>query len=72
MRLIYLVFHTFSSYSPHPSYSPDTSPNLSYSPLPSSLSYSPLPTATPPPPGSPASLHLRLEEAQLQLRAMER
>ena len=54
------------------SYSPNTSPNLSYSPLPSSLSYSPLPTATPPPPGSPASLHLRLEEAQLQLRAMER
>jgi len=35
-------------------------------------SYSPLPSRFPPPPGSPASLHLRLEEAQLQLRAMEK
>ena len=35
-------------------------------------SYSPLPTSFPPPPGSPASLHLRLEEAHLQLRAMEK
>ena len=35
-------------------------------------SYSPLPSSFPPPPGSPASLHLRLEEAHLQLRAMEK
>jgi len=35
-------------------------------------SYSPLPASFPPPPGSPASLHLRLEEAHLQLRAMEK
>ena len=35
-------------------------------------SYSPLPSSFPPPPGSPASIHLRLEEAHLQLRAMEK
>ena len=35
-------------------------------------SYSPLPAAFPPPPGSPASLHLRLEEAGLQLRGMKK
>jgi len=35
-------------------------------------SYSPLPVAFPPPPGSPASLHLRLEEAGLQLRGMKK
>jgi len=37
-------------------------------------SYSPLPAgaAFPPPPGSPSSLHLRLEEASLQLRGMKK
>ena len=35
-------------------------------------SYSPLPSVFPPPPGSPASLHLRLEEASLQLQGMKK
>ena len=35
-------------------------------------SYSPLPAAFPPLPGSPASLHLHLEEASLQLRGMKK
>ena len=35
-------------------------------------SYSPLPSVFPPPPGSPAALHLRLEEASLQLQGMKK